>query len=190
MQITIRVKDNELKRMLASGKDIRKATARSLNEIMKQAKTQSSRDIKKEVSLKSSVIKAHISDTKARQNDPVDVQKALISYSRRGVSLLEYQGRVKPMGKSKLTHTTLYGATVKVKTARETVAGGFIRTMKSGKRGIFKRTTKKRRPIEMLYGPSVGDLASDTVITNNLNRLIDQKYAAIFSRNLAFILSR
>ena len=115
MKIDIKIKDHHLRRLLADDKSIRKATARSLNEILRTAKAQSARDIRAEAtSLKVSVIKRGISDLKARQNSPVADQKAVLYFSNRGVPLAEYSPRAKLVGTTKHGHKII-GVSVKVK---------------------------------------------------------------------------
>lgn len=190
MRIDIRIKDQHLRRLLADDKAIRKATARSLNEILRAAKAQSARDIRGEISLKAGVIKKHIADTKAKPTAPVADQKAVLSFSRRGVPLFDYNARPKVMGKSKLTNRPLIGVTVLVKQARKPVPGAFIARMGSGKRGVFVRTTTKRLPIAMKFGPAIGDVASNSTMQTSMNRLIEQRYAEVFSRNLRFYMGK
>lgn len=190
MQIDIRIKDQHLRRLTADSKAIRKATARSLNEILRAAKAQSARDIRQEITLKAGIVKKHIVDTKAKPNMPVDSQKAVLSFSRKGIPLFDYNARPKVVGKSKLTGKPLVGVTVQVKKSRQLVKGGFIATMGSGKRGVFMRTTKRRLPIAMKFGPALGDVATNEGVTGPMSRLIEAKYAEAFARNLRFYMGK
>lgn len=190
MRIDIKIKDSDVRRLVADDKAIRRATARSLNEILRTAKAQSARDIRQEINLKAGTIKKHITDTRAKQSDPVNSQKAVLSFSRRGIPLAEYDAKPKVVGKSKLTRKPLVGVTVKVKQARKVVKGGFLSTMKSGKRGVFIRRGKTRLPIEMKYGPALGDVATNKGVSGNIERMIATKYTEVFARNLAFYVGK
>jgi hypothetical protein len=49
-------------------------------------------------------------------------------------------------------------ATVDTGSGREPATGGFVATMPSGHRGIFRRTGPRRLPIKQQYGPSIAEL--------------------------------
>lgn len=192
MNITIKTNAKDIAKLIgqASQKQIRQATARSLNEIARGAKAQSARDIRQEVNLKIGDIKREIKDQRAKASTPIDQQAAIIFYSDKPMPLVKFQARRKVMGKSNITRSPLYGVSVKVKKERKVVKGAFLATMKTGKVGIFWRQGKSRLPIAERFGPNISQVASNDTIREKIRHQVETRYAQIFNRNLRFYIGK
>jgi len=192
MRISIMTNAGDIAKLIgkANQSQIRKATARSLNEIMRGAKASSARDIKQEVNLKIGEIKQGMADVKAKASMPIDQQHATIFYSGKHIPLYKFQAKRKVVGRSRVTKVALYGVTVKVKKQRKIVKGAFLATMPNGKQGIFRRLGKERLKIAQHYGPTIANIASNDTVKEKIRQQVRSRYMAIFTRNLAYYIGR
>ncbi|RLJ20805.1 hypothetical protein DJ031_04655 [bacterium endosymbiont of Escarpia laminata] len=63
---------------------------------------------------------------------------------------------------------------------RKLITGAFITTLRSGHVGVFKRLSKKRLPIQELFGPSIPHV----FIQSHIQRVMDTEADSIWRKNL------
>lgn len=132
-------------RLAQTQDDIDRVMSRAIGTLARRLPAQAKRDIKDEYNLPSSRISAGLSVR--REDDAV-----VLIGRKRGIGLIEFggrwQGRKAP------------GATARRRNdgGAETYTGSFIAKMLGGNRQIVERTTRKRLPLRVLYGPSIADM--------------------------------
>lgn len=82
------------------------------------------------------------------------------------------------------------GVRAKAWNKRKLYKGAFIAKMPNGKRGVFKRTSKKRLPIKELYGPGIPSTFLERPVQDALQRVINKTWRPRFQRDLANYLKR
>jgi len=175
-------------------REIPRATARALNRVADQAKTQASREIRKRYNVAARAVGAAIALKRA---SPSALQ-ARLSATGKAIKLYAFGARGKP-GRP---------VTVEViKGQRKVVPGAFIITTKSGHKGVFargkygasgfqfrKRRTRKGSkhdlPITELVSISVPRAFGAKVVIQALQKLVRDKFEGIFANELAFRLGR
>lgn len=143
--VRVKFDDREWKRGIAAlGRKFPAAARRALKRTGTTARAQVARDIRADTGLKVGAIKEAIRISQ--------VGADAIQLEARGgrIPLIQFNARGPEPSKGR-------GGGVKYRIGKKTgrVPSGFIATMGSGHRGVFKRLTTKRLPITELYGPSI-----------------------------------
>lgn len=145
------------RRMKAVPQKIPVVMSRALNKTMTTAKTAAAREIASEVAIKVTTAKKSMTITKATRF--AWVTTAILSGRR--IPLIEFAAK----------QTKKKGVSYKIKKGgkRERRPRAFIRTMRSGHKGVFRRKPRfsraglfPRLPIQELRGPSVKEVFSKT----------------------------
>jgi hypothetical protein len=120
--------------------------ARGLNRAATAGKTAMTRLIVKDTGLQSKYVSREIQLDKANRTQ---LKAALqIKGSRLPLIAFKARGPEPSRGRGR-------GVSYRLPSGRGRVSNAFIATMRSGHRGVFKRQTKKRLPIQELRGPSL-----------------------------------
>lgn len=161
-----RILKNTLK---AWPKKARSVEVRSVNKVATKERKKLSDAIRTVINIKAGTLKAsNLQLIKARFNSPV----ATILIRGGRITLIEFSGTrdLEPGGVSyKILKTG----------PRKRVPDGFIRTMRSGHEGAFKRKMNARLPIMELRGPSIPE------IIDNLPQFKPQAQSTRLADNLA-----
>lgn len=154
---------------------IETAKTRALNKIAAKARTAVIREIASDIGTPIAPVRKQVTLQRATR------------FKR--VAILRATGRRIPIIKLKARQTRK-GITYGKGGSRRTIPGGFIATMPSGHRGVFKRIGNKRLPVTELHGPSVPKVFTDDKINRLVDRLIDKEFETIFNRELTFALRK
>lgn len=157
------------------GKEIRKIQASALNRSVRSGIAETTKLIRRNYNIKSSVFKNQIHVQKAHGNKLF----SRITVREKKIPLSEFGAR-----------QTKRGVSAAVKKGKRTVyrnraknIGSFLAVMKSGRKGVFLRKGRERLPIVGLYGPSAAQLFSSSLSEENLYHDVYEKYSReIFRR--------
>lgn len=120
---------------------VNRAMVRALNRSIASGRTVMVRKIARNTGLRSKDVRDAMRMDEASLSRP----EARLGTGIKRIPLLDFQAR-----------QTARGVSYNLGRGRQTLAGAFIATMKSGHNGVFMRMTKKRLPIRELLGPSLG----------------------------------
>lgn len=157
----------------------RAAIARATNRAGTSARSEASREIRKEVALKAATVR-----------DAIKVSKA--SPSRPRVDL-RISGRPIPLSRYPVRQTKA-GVSVQVKrsSGRKVVSGAFIATMRSGHRGVFWRRLGAsgkpvgRLPIRELFSTTVAQALDETGKVGRVLSTATRRFATELAREIRF----
>lgn len=142
----------------------------AVNATAKQVRTQSARNVAKEMGI-------------ARK----DVDRAFVirPYSQPNTLTATIRGRGAPLPLMRFAaRQTRKGVTAKAWNVRRTYPGTFIATMASGHQGVFRRTGKGRFPIKELYGSGVAQVMAQDAVLNTLQDFGSERLNANVLRQL------
>lgn len=163
------------------------ATVRALNRTGEMVKTEAKRFIKERRALPARVIDRSLKLDRATRGNLV----ATVTVSGRPISLKHYgaagpRGRPKKQNITRDDHGRFTGGTgsppvtVRVTGARKVVKGGFI-----GPNGhVYKREGKARKPIKVLFGPSIPTAIGAQAIKQALQNLAHSKFRERFTHEI------
>lgn len=133
-----------------SDKAIRRAETRGLNRALRGARTELSREVRKEYRLKSRTISDAVGLERASASDRIPT--ATLTVTQKPIPLVQY-GSPRQVRK---------GVSVTIrKGQRQTVQSAFIVDSRGAQ--AYLREGKSRLPIRRLYGPSVRQLAPEAI---------------------------
>lgn len=171
------------------------ALARALNRTVEQGRTAMVREISKEFAVSSSTVRARLVIRRASASGSrIRIEAALaaptkagrrsinvIAFLERSVTLAEAKRRAKAGTLSSLRFKIKRGGGLK------TIAGAFV-----GNRGrtIFRRVGKSRLPIESVSTIDTPQMFNARRINEAVRRVMLDKFAEIFARELRFALGR
>jgi hypothetical protein len=113
---------------------------RATNDALGAARTDVRRGLAADSGLTQAVVRQSMSEVRATVSRP----EARLTVTGRRIPLIDFRAR-----------QTRTGVSYRLPGGRNTVPGGFIQTMRSGHRGVFKRRGRPRLPIDELFGPSL-----------------------------------
>ncbi len=128
------------------GKRAQRAIVRAINRSADSGRTIMTQSISRDTGIASKTVRREIVINRATPGSLVaqifveGIRLPLIAFQARGQEPSRGRGR---------------GVSYRLPGGRGRNANAFIATMKSGHRGVFKRTTKGRLPITELHGPSL-----------------------------------
>ncbi len=162
-----------------------RAAVRALNTTVRAVREEARRVIEDKLKVKlkrgdlKSKLQMKIATTRKKQATLLIVDRGtpLIRFSAKRVIVQTPRGR-------------RIGFSVEVKGKRELAAGAFRITMKSGKQGLFARTTKARLPIEQLFSSEVGDLFKDLSVVARIKAFAVDTFNKNFEREYKYYLSK
>ena len=165
------------------------AISKSLNRAMTNAAVTLSQEIRKDYNIKAGEIKGSIKKTRANPGTlsaEVKSKGSVIPLDKFKTSRLmttSNKGDVKSVSLNK----KVVKAAVK-KGAMKPVLGAFVVSLHGAK--IFKRETKKRLPINRLFGPSVPQMGSNEKIAEAVNDKAEGMYSRTLDHEITRLLER
>lgn len=136
----IRNLDRLNQKLLALGNQAPIAVQRALNRTGSSLRTQAVRDIGADLHIPQAAVRKGI---ELQQATRANLRVRMLLTGRR---IALYAFRARP---------TRAGVTYDLGRGRSVAPGAFIATMRSGHTGAFRRRTKRRLPIDELFGPSL-----------------------------------
>jgi len=160
-------------------KAIPRAANSAINKTAKQAHRQAADSLFDEVGKASGLSKSGFKRSIMLHRSTVRTLRASLIATGKAIPLYYF-------GASKGAKGVRASAWNKKKTYKST----FIAKMKNGKRGVFKRTGKKRLPIKQLYGPSLAkEFAGDRII-KSLKRTAGMNWPKNFDHEIQYYLRK
>lgn len=179
-----------------------RATARALNKVAAQAKTQAAREIKDRYQIGTRMISKYISIARRASPNSLTVE---VRAEGRPLPILAFKAR-----------QTRKGVTVEVvRGHRKLISHAFIKTTKSGHRGVFARTSARGAsgylggsfqfrhgkgsrlrkkgndlPIGEILTLGIPQAFSNQIVIERLDKLVRDKFPEVFRHELDFILGR
>lgn len=168
MSLSVAMDTAEFDKMVAGLRkpELDKAVAMALADTQRNTKTKAASAIAKHMGAKSAGVKEAIDLPFVA----VGQYQADIKASKRPIPLINFKVRQTAKGVS----TTAWGKTTQIH-------GAFIATMKSGHRGVYRRTSSHRTPIKELWGPTV----LGTFVTPEVAAIIQETMKKRIAYNLA-----
>lgn len=161
---------------IKNGKE--KALVNSINRGLTTVRSQSGKLIRNSYRIKQSDITS---------NSNMNFKKASFSNLEGSIN---FAGAVIPLTKFKVTPTNPSKRQVTVAVLRETggerIKHAFVAKMKSGHVGVLERVTKKRLPLEELYGPSSVHMMSNLRVLEQ----VEEKAQDIVNKRIEHEISR
>lgn len=136
--------------LVALGKEAPRASMRAINRTLQTANTLAVRAIAKDLGIAQREIRGYGDQTRGHRS-ALRISKATTS-SLRGA--LEGTGKRLALYDF-AARQTKRGVSYRMQGQRRVIPSGFIAQMRSGHKGVFVRTGKKRLPIVERFGPSV-----------------------------------
>ena len=162
------------------------ATIRTLNRVAESAKVASARHIAPQMNSRQAAVKRRIETRKATAK----MLWATLVASERALQLIEFVvGSKKPTqqpgGKRGLVKAKVYGKT-------RTLSKAFIAPRRSGSRKttVYIRTSPKRKPLKLLYGPGIMQLFRQKENDQVMQAKVRERFPIEFARNLLFYINR
>ncbi|NQE47990.1 phage tail protein [Herbaspirillum rubrisubalbicans] len=168
-----------------------KATTRAINKVAAQGKTAAAREIKDQYQISSRVISKSISIRRAARGS----LQAVVTAEGRPLPMIAFNAR-----QSKT------GVTVRIKGRTITVPHAFIRTMRSGHRGVFARGGYKgsfqqtgqafgrfkfgrgRLPIGELFTVSVPKGFSNKTVQDKVMARVQEQFPKVLAQEINYLL--
>lgn len=143
-------------------KNIPKAFSAALNRVGQGVKTEASKKVRETYDIRAGDVKRYgnIRITKA------NFAKLELLLTSRGPSVPLIRFKTSPSKQSSRSPRVL-SASVK-RSGKKPIPGAFIRSMESGHAGVFKRSGKRRLPIQELFGPAVPVMMSEPGVAEHL----------------------
>lgn len=180
--ITVKTDFNALQRKLQqSVKRYPRAASAGINRAAQGAYTLSVREVQADIGASAQkTIRRNITLKRASVDKPA---ANLIAFSskRDRIPIYEMKPTPRTVTKRRPPGGVRYGA------AKKLIPGSFIARMRSGKIGVFKRTTEKRLPIDELQGPSVALVFSRKKITDKIRAYLKVKVPEEIARAFKFM---
>jgi hypothetical protein len=104
--------------------------------------------------------------------------------------MMKVSGKPVPLAEYPV-RATRQGVMVEVnKGKRKLVRGAFIRTMKSGHKGVFRRKGARRLPLRELFTTRVSDVFNDAGFVPAVHTIAQNKFQTTFARLFAMNLQK
>jgi len=152
-----------------------KIVALALVDCAKSCKTQAAKVIAKRTGLKSALVKDRIWYQRV---DPGDYEVEIKS-SKRPIALIDFP-----------VHQTATGVSTKAWGKLQLIRHAFIATMRNGHTGVYRRVTKKRLPIEQLWGPTIGGTFAQPEVQKVVEKTMKARLQKSLARRMAAAVRR
>ena len=150
---------------------VEKAAARAINRAVTAAKTAAARETAAQYYEKQKDVKATLSTTKATAQRPV---AALMSKGSR-VPLSSF--KTTPQNVPRTRAKSPIKVQVKRSGSGGSIRNAFLTRFKSGHKAVARRLTKKRLPINELYGPAVPQMLAQQPVTDTVAKRVEMVLA-------------
>lgn len=147
------------------------AVARAINRSVTTVRAAAAREISADLGIRVGVVKEQLVVDSATPQRPV----ATITASGRRIPLIDLDARGPEPSRGRGR-----GVSYRIGGVRRRLPHAFIAQMRSGHRGVFKRTRTKRLPIVELHGPSLARVfAKDAIV-----KAVQARYEEAMTKNL------
>ncbi|CAH1058855.1 phage tail protein [Paenibacillus pseudetheri] len=153
-----------LRRIGSLDTDVRKSFYSALNRTSQRLKTESGRKAKETYIVKSKAV----TDQVVLKRGSVSNLSSELRWKGGNIPLLQF--RTNPKSPSAKRPRVLKAA-VKRAGGNKKVDGAFLTRMSSGHIGVFRRSSRRRLPVEELYGPAVPVMLNNPEVTEHLERV-------------------
>ncbi|MEK4351349.1 phage tail protein [Paenibacillus sp. FSL R5-0475] len=153
-----------LRRIGSLDTDVRKSFYSALNRTSQRLKTESGRKAKETYVVKSKAV----TDQVVLKRGSVSNLSSELRWKGGNIPLLQF--RTNPKSPSAKRPRVLKAA-VKRDGGNKKVDGAFLARMSSGHIGVFRRSSRRRLPVEELYGPAVPVMLNNPEVTEHLERV-------------------
>jgi len=186
--VTVQHDLKKLKRQLSDleTKVAPQATIRTLNRVAESAKVASARHIAPQMNSRQAAVKRRIETQRATFKR---LWATLVARDR-ALQLIEFvvgsrKPTQQPGGKRGLVKAKVYGKT-------RTLSKAFIAPRRSGssKTTVYMRTSPKRKPLKLLYGPGIMQLFRQKENDQVMQAKVRERFPIEFARNLLFYINR
>lgn len=160
-------------------KIIPRAANSALNKTATQARTAAVKELKQEIGESSGLSAGGFRKSIELHRSNLRTLMATLTASGRPLPLIHFGAR-----------QTKKGVTAKAWNKRKRYPGTFIAKMPNGKKGVFKRASRKRLPVKQLFGPSIPKAFIEQRTQKSLRRSIDVNWPKNFNHEIKYRLSR
>lgn len=158
-----------------------RAINRAINKTLITARAEAARAVAADTGLRVSVVK----DAMKIANSNFSTLTGGVLVTGKRIPLIEFHGTgpEPSRGRGRVTYRMGAGGSTTVKSA-------FIATMRSGHRGIFKRTAKRRLPITELFGPSLPKVAANAAVVAAVKSVTEDALQKNLDHEVAFLIEQ
>ncbi|MFP4976382.1 phage tail protein [Paenibacillus sp. CN-4] len=153
-----------LRRVGALDSDVRKAVYSALNRVSQRVKTESGRKVRETYVTKAKTVTEQV----VMRRGSVSSLSSELRWKGGNIPLLQF--RTNPKAPTPGRPARPVRAAVKRAGGNKKVDGAFLARMGSGHVGVFRRSGRRRLPVEELYGPAVPVMLNNEEIVEHLER--------------------
>ncbi|OBZ08925.1 hypothetical protein A8L34_22495 [Bacillus sp. FJAT-27264] len=153
-----------LRRIGSLDGDVRKAFYSALNRTSQRIKTEAGRKARETYIAKSKAI----TDQVVLRRGSISNLSSELRWKGGNIPLMQFRTNPKSLSSKK---PRVLKAAVKRAGGNKAVDGAFLARMRSGHIAIFRRSSRKRLPIDALYGPAVPVMLNNPEITEHLENV-------------------
>lgn len=153
-----------LRRIGSLDTDVRKSFYSALNRTSQRLKTESGRKAKETYIVKSKAVTEQV----VLRRGSLSNLSSELRWKGGNIPLMQF--RTNPKSPSAKRPRALKAA-VKRAGGNKKVGGAFLARMSSGHVGVFRRSARRRLPVEELYGPAVPVMLNNPEVTEHLERV-------------------
>lgn len=148
--------------------DVRKSFYSALNRTSQRLKTESGRKARETYIVKSKAV----TDQVVLRRGSMSSMSSELRWKGGNIPLMKFRTNPKSANGKR---PRVLRAAVKRAGGNKPIKGAFVSQMGSGHEGVFRRTTKKRLPVEELYGPAVPVMLNNPEVVNHLERVAQEE---------------
>ncbi|QWU15681.1 Prophage minor tail protein Z (GPZ) [Paenibacillus sophorae] len=158
-----------LRRVGRMDSDVRKAAYSALNRVSQRVKTESGRKVRETYIVKQKAVTGTAILRRGSMSNP----GAELRWKGGNTPLIRFRTNPKSMDAKR---PRVLRAAVKRAGGNKKVDGAFLARMGTGHVGVFRRTTRKRLPVEELYGPAVPVMLNNPEVVAHLERVAEEEF--------------
>lgn len=164
-------------------KNMPKAFSAAINRVSQGMRTEAVKKVRETYQVKAGDVRKTIKITKA---SPARLEMLMVS---RGSSLPLIKFRTTPRNVPTRQPRVLK-AQVKKSGGKKPIPGAFVAKMRSGHVGVFMRSSKKRLPVNELYGPAVPVMLNEEGVQEHLQQEAQRRMADRLDHEMNRVLGR
>lgn len=160
-----------------------KAFSAAMNRVSQGVRTEAVKKVRELYYVKAGDVRETIRITKA------SAARLEMIFTSRGPSIPLIKFKTTPTKVPKKPPRVLR-ASVKKIGGKKPIPGAFVAQMRSGHLGVFERASKKRTPINQLFGPAIPVMLSEPGIAEHLQSEAERRMAARLDHEVGRVLGR
>lgn len=153
-----------IRRLGALDGDVRKSVYSALNRVSQRLKTESGRKARETYIVKSKDVTQQV----VLRRGSVSNLSSELRWKGGSIPIIKFRTNPKSVGGKR---PRALKAAIKRAGGNKKVDGAFLARMSSGHVGVFRRSARRRLPVEELYGPAVPVMLNNPEITEHLERV-------------------